>query len=66
LVWRAERSPSPAVLAFVRELLIEVGLDRNSSRQPSEQAKNSKESDRAAQPISPICRLPHRAPDGVA
>jgi hypothetical protein len=55
------------LLAFVRELLIEVGLDRNSSsRQPSEQAKNSKESERAAQPISPICQLPHRALDAVA
>jgi hypothetical protein len=29
MVWLAERSPSPAALAFVRELLIEVGLDRD-------------------------------------
>jgi DNA-binding transcriptional LysR family regulator len=31
MVWLAERSPSPAALAFVRELLIEVGLDRDPS-----------------------------------
>jgi DNA-binding transcriptional LysR family regulator len=31
VVWLAERSPSPAALVFIRELLIEVGLDPDSS-----------------------------------
>ena len=30
VAWLAEKSPSPAALAFIRELLIEVGLDPDS------------------------------------
>jgi DNA-binding transcriptional LysR family regulator len=32
IVWRADRSPSPAALAFTRELLVEVGLAADSLR----------------------------------
>jgi hypothetical protein len=49
------------------EALISIESDGDSSRrQPSQQAKKSTESKRAARPVAPAVQAPHRAPDVMA